>query len=50
MNKFAFIYLGKEDPKNWSNLLISLELVWRNILKSLTCDCNVIIFCEDEPI
>ena len=50
MYKFAFTYLVKEDPKTWSDFLISLKLLYKNILKSLTCDYKVIIFCEDEPI
>ena len=50
MYKFAFTYLIKEDPKTWSEFLISLELLHKNILNSLTCKYKIIIFCEDEPI
>ena len=50
MYKFAFTYLVKEDQKTWSDFLISLELLYKNILKSLTCEYKIIIFCEGEPI
>jgi len=49
MYKFAFTYLVKEDPKTWSDFLISLRLLYKNILNSLTCKYKVIIFCEGEP-
>jgi hypothetical protein len=50
MYKFAFTYLVKEDQKTWSDFLISLELLYKNILKSLACEYKIIIFCEGEPI
>lgn len=49
MYKFAFTYLVKEDPKTWSDFLISLRLLHKNILNSLTCKYKIIIFCEGEP-
>ena len=33
MYKFAFIYLVKEDPKTWSDFLISLKLLYKKILR-----------------
>ena len=50
MYKFAFTYLVKEDPKTWSDFLISLELLYKKILISLGCEYKIIIFCEGEPI
>ena len=50
MYKFAFTYLVKEDTKTWSDFLISLELLYKNILISLSCKYKIIIFCEGEPI
>ena len=50
MYKFAFTYLVKEDPKTWSDFLISLELLYKKILTSLVCEYKIIIFCEGEPI
>ena len=49
MYKFAFTYLVKEDPRTWSDFLISLRLLYKNILNSLTCKYKIIIFCEAEP-
>ena len=50
MYKFAFTYLVKNDKKNWNDLLVSLELLYKNILRKLICDYKIIIFFEGEPI
>ena len=50
MYKFGFTYLVKQDKKSWNDFLISLELLYKNILKKLFCNYKIIVFCEGEPI
>ena len=49
MYKFAFTYLVKQDKKNWDDFFLSLELLYKNILRKLICDYKIIVFCEGDP-
>ena len=49
MNKFAFTYLIKQDKKTWNEFVISLNLLYKNLLSHLSCKYKVLIFCEGNP-
>ena len=49
MNKFAFTYLIKQDKKTWNEFVISLNLLYKNLLSHLNCKYKVLIFCEGNP-
>ena len=49
MNKFAFTYLIKQDKKTWNEFVISLNLLYKNLLSQLSCKYKVLIFCEGNP-
>tara|TARA_Y100000589_G_C27194247_1_gene646073 strand:- start:3856 stop:4806 length:951 start_codon:yes stop_codon:yes gene_type:complete len=49
MYKFAFTYLVKENKETWEELSISLNLLYKNILRKLFCNFKIIIFYEGKP-
>ena len=50
MYKFAFTYLVKQDKKSWDDFSLSLELLYKNVLRKLVCNYKIIVFCEGDPI
>ena len=47
--KISFTYLVKQDEVIWDEFCTSLKLLEKNILSKLTCDHQILIFCEGKP-
>ena len=47
--KLSFTYLVKQDEMIWDEFCTSLKLLEKNILSKLTCDHQILIFCEGKP-
>ena len=48
--KISFTYLVKQDEVIWDEFCTSLELLEKNILSKLTCEYQILIFCEGKPL
>ena len=47
--KLTFTYLVKQDEKTWNDFSNSILLLDRKILSKLSCDFDILLFCEGEP-
>ena len=47
--KLSFTYLVKQDEKTWNDFSNSIFLLDRKILSKLSCDFDILLFCEGEP-